>query len=133
MKNTYDGILYACATGKQKNWARETLIMDMLYSTADNKDCAYYLMVNNKELLQECDSEDNECYRYSFGYLNRLPKTQVDLCVDKKNNKLYLEKVGVGFGYDEVEKVVYKFIEKQIKDKNLFIRTNFNDNKFLIK
>lgn len=133
MKNTYDGILYACATGRQKKWARETLIMDMLYSTAENKDCAYYLMVKDRELLQDSDNEDNECYRYSFGYLNRLPRTQIDLCVSKKDNKLYLEKVGVGFGYDEVEKSVYEFIERQIKKANLFIRTNFNDNKFLIK
>lgn len=130
-KNTYDGLLYACGTGKQKKWARETLIMDMLYDTS--REDAVYLRFDDISLLDKCDEETDEYYIYKFGYLYRLPKTEVDIKIYKKDNKIILEKVGVGFGYDNVEDCVYKFIEEQINKKNLYLRTNLNDSQFLIK
>lgn len=129
--NTYDGILYACAKGRQKEWAREILIIDMLYNT--NEEMARYLKFQDISKLDKCDEETDKYYIYKFGYLFRSPKTEIDLYVCKKDNLLFLKKDEIRWGFDEVEKEVYKFIEKQIKLKNLYIRTNLNCKEYLIK
>lgn len=130
-KNSYEGILYACATGRQKKWARKTLIMDLLYDTTE--DMARYLKIKDINLLDKCDDETEEYYIYKFGYLFRFPKTEIDLYVCKKDNLIFLKKDEIGWGFDEVEKEVYKFIEEQIKQKNLYISTNLNCEEYLIK
>lgn len=130
-KNSYEGILYACASGRQKKWARETLIMDLLYDTTE--DMARYLKIKDINLLDKCDDETEEYYIYRFGYLFRFPKTEIDLYVCKKDNLIFLKKDEIGWGFDEVEKEVYKFIEEQIKQKNLYISTNLNCEEYLIK
>lgn len=130
-KNTYDGILYACASDRQKKWARETLIMDLLYDTTE--DMARYLKFKDISKLDKCDEENEKYYIYRFGYLYRFPKTEIDLYVCKKNGLLFLKKDDIGWGFDEVEKEVYKFIEEQIKQKNLYISTNLNCEEYLIK
>lgn len=131
MKNTYDGILYACASGRQKKWARETLIMDLLYET--DKSDARYLKFKDINKLDKCDEETDEYFIYKFGYLFQVPKTEIDLYVCKKDNLLFLKKDDIGWGFDKVEEQVYKFIEEQIKQKNLYIQTNLNCEEYLIK
>lgn len=128
---TYDGILYACAKGRQKKWAREALIMDMLYDTTE--EMARYLKFNDIKKIDKCDEETDKYYIYKFGYHYQIPKTEIDLYVCKTDNRLFIKKEGHGWGYDEVEKVLYKFIEEQIKNKNLYISTNLNCEEFLIK
>ena len=130
-KNSYEGILYACASGRQKKWAKETLIMDLLYDTT--KDMARYLKIKDINLLDKCDDETEEYYIYRFGYSFRFPKTEIDLYICKKNNLIFLKRDGIGLGFDEVEKEIYKFIEEQIKQKNLYIRTSLNCEEYLIK
>lgn len=129
--NTYDGILYACSSGRQKKWARETLIMDMLNDTTE--EMARYLKFKDISKLDKCDAETVDYYIYKFGYMFRHPKTEINLYICKKDNLLFLKKDEIGWGFDEVEKEVYKFIEKQIKLKNLYIRTNLNNEEYLIK
>lgn len=129
--NTYDGILYACATGRQKRWARETLIIDLLYDTTE--DMARYLKIKDINKLDKCDEETKKYYIYRFGYLFRFPKTEIDLYVCKKDNLMFLKKDEIGWGFDEVEKEVYRFIEEQIKLKNIYISTNLNNEEYLIK
>ena len=129
--NTYDGILYACATGRQKRWARETLIIDLLYDTTE--DMARYLKIKDINKLDKCDEETEKYYIYRFGYLFRFPKTEIDLYVCKKDNLMFLKKDEIGWGFDEVEKEVYRFIEEQIKLKNIYISTNLNNEEYLIK
>lgn len=46
---------------------------------------------------------------------------------------MYLKRDEIGWGWDKVEKEVYKFIEFQIKKKNVYIQTNFNREEFLVK
>lgn len=131
--NYSDAFELAYGSGRQKKWARERLIMECLYDTETHKDYPFYLKVKDINLLKECDSQDEKYFRYSFGYLYRFPKTQVDLCVNMKTGQIFLEKVGIGFGYDEVEKEVYKFIENQIKLKNVYYKTSFNNEEFLVR
>lgn len=129
--NTYDGILYACASGRQKKWAREKLIIDMLNDTTE--ELARYLKFKDISKLDKCDEETSDYYIYKFGYMFRFPKTEIDLYICKKDNLLFLKRNEIGWGFDEVEKEVYKFIEEQIKKKNVYIQTNFNSEEFLIK
>lgn len=129
--NTYDGILYACSNGRQKEWARETLIMDMLYNT--NEEMARYLKFNDISKLDRCDEETDEYYIYKFGYYFQIPKTEIDLYVCKKDNRLFIKKDGLGWGYENVEKALYDFIKRQIRNKNLYISTNLNNEEFIIK
>lgn len=130
-KSTYKGILYACASGRQKKRAREKLIMDLLYETEESD--VRYLKFQDINKLDKCDKETEEYYIYRFGYLYQIPKTEIDLYVCKNDNLLFLKKDNIGWGFNEVEKEVYRFIEEQIKQKNLYIRTNINCEEFLIK
>lgn len=129
--NSDDGLTYACGTGMQKRWARKKLIMDMLYTTKDD----YYTYLKFKDIskLDKCDEEIDEKMIFKFGYLFQMPRTEIDLIVNKKTGLMYLKKGDVGYGWDNVEKEVYKFIEEQIKKKNVYIQTNFNCEEFLIK
>ena len=63
----------------------------------------------------------------------QVPKTEVDLTVNKKDGKLKLKRINLGWGYEDVEKLIYTDIAKQIKLKNLYFQTNLNDEKYLIK
>ena len=130
-KNTYDGILYACAKGRQKEWARERLIMDMLYNT--NEEMAIYLKFQDISKLDKCDEETEEYYIYKFGYHYQIPKTEIDLFVCKKDKKIFIKKIGIGYAYENVEKALFDFIREQIKIKNLYIKTNINFEEYLIK
>lgn len=130
MKND-DGLIYACGTGRQKRWAREKLIMDMLKATKEED--YTYLKFKNLELLGKCDDEIEEKLIFRFGYLFQIPKTEIDLIVNKRTGLMYLKRDEFGWGWDKVEKEVYKFIEFQIKKKNVYIQTNFNCEEFLIK
>lgn len=136
--NTYDGLIYACAKGRQKEWARERLIIDTLYNTTG--DIAHYLEIQDINKLDKCDEETDKYYIYKFGYHYQIPKTEIvlyiseiDLYISKKDNRLFIRREGLGYAYDNVEKSIYNFIKTQIKIKNLYIRTSLNDEKYLIK
>ena len=123
-RNTYDELIYACGKGLQKEWSRENLIIDTLYNT--NEDICIYLKINDIEKLGKCDKEIDDYLIYKFGYQYIIPKSEIDLYVSKKDNRLFIKKEGLGYEYDAVEKEVYKFIKKQIN-------TNLNCEEFLIK
>lgn len=126
-----DAFIYACGSGKQKDWSRENLIIKYLYE--NSRESCIFLKVKNIGLLPVPDNTCDNLIYYIFGYLYRLPKTQVNLIIDKITGRMMLEKEGPGFGYDEVEKEIYKFLKEQIKRKNIYIQTNLNDEEFLIK
>lgn len=126
-----DGLKYACGTGRQKKWARKHLIIDMLYNTEDED--ITYLKFKDINLLGDPDEEINNKMFFKFGYLFQIPKTEIDLIVNKATGLVYIKKAELGWGWDNVEDEIYKFIEQQIKKKNLYIKTNFNCEEFLIK
>lgn len=133
MKNIFsysDLFILKYGKGRQKKWVKEKTIIKALYDTTD--EALSYLKINNIELLGKYDSKDNNILRYSFGYLSQIPKTQIDLCVNAATGKMFLEKIGTGYNPDLVEEQIYKFIEKQIKQKNIYFRTNINYEEFLI-
>lgn len=127
----YDALIYACGKGRQKEWARENLIIKMLYDT--NEEVCIYLKFKNKEFLGKCDEETSDYYIYKFGYTHQIPKSEIDLLVNKNDNRIFIRKEGLGYGYDNVEKAVYDFVKKQITLKNVCLRTNLNDEEFLVK
>ena len=126
-----DAFILAYGKGRQKKWTLERLIIATLYNTADPD--IQYIKVDDINCFGEADDDIDEKLIYKYGYNYRLPKTEIDLLVDKKDGKLILKKVGLGYGYEEVEKTIYHDIEKQIKNKHLYFQTNFNDEDFLIK
>lgn len=130
-KYVYDALVYACGKGRQKEWARENLIIKMLYDTDD--EVCIYLKFKDKNILDKCDVETEEYYIYKFGYHYQIPKTEIDLYVSKNDNRLFIKKEGLGYGYDNVEKAIYEFIKEQIKIKNVYLRTNLNGEEYLIK
>ena len=130
-KNTYKGILYACSKGRQKEFARKTLIIDLLYDT--NDESARYLKFQDISKLDKCDEETDKYYIYKFGYHYQIPKTQIDLYISKKDNRLFIKREGIGYAWENVEEALYGFVKEQIKEKNLYIRTNINCEEYLIK
>lgn len=130
MSNT-DAILYCCATGREKNWAREKIIMDFL---EENKpEYATYLFINDLNKLPIKDDENDNELIYRFGYLYRVPKGEIDLIINKQTGRMSLKQDEFIWGKDEVLEKVFEMIKKQITLKNVYIRTNLNDNKYLIK
>lgn len=133
MNNTinYDAFYLAYAKGKNKKWTLESLIIDTLYKTTDEN--VQYIKTSNINCFGKPDEENENELIYKYGYLYRVPKTEVDLIVNKKDGKLQLKKVGVGFGYDDVETMIFKDIYKQIKAKNIYFQSNINEEVYLIK
>jgi len=128
-RNT-DVFIVAFGKGKIKKWTLERIIIDTLYKTAD--DDIQYIKVNDINCFGEPDDEIDGRLIYRYGYNFRVPKTEIDLIVNKKDGRLILEKVGLGYGYDDVEEALYQDIEKQIKNKHLYFKTSFNNEEFLI-
>lgn len=129
--NTFQGLEYACATGIQKKWAREKLIMDALYDTSEEQ--AEYLKIKDIGILPVSDKAVDDYYIYRFGYQFRAPQTEIILYINKKDHRMFIKRGELGFGWDDVEKAVYQFIEQQIKRKNVYLQTNLNDEEFIIK
>lgn len=127
----YDAFYLAYAKGKMKKWTLESLIIDTLYKTTSEK--VQYIKTNNINCFGKPDEENENELIYKYGYLYRIPKTEIDLIVNKSDGKLQLKKVGIGFGYDDIETMVFKDIYKQIKAKNIYFQSNINDEEYLIK
>lgn len=129
--SVWDGLEYACATGRQKKWSRKNLIMNALYETNDEQ--AEYLKIKNISLLPKSDEENEKYSIYRFGYQYRIPRTGIDLYINKNDGRITIKKDDIGYGWNEVENVVYQFIENEIKKKNVYLKTNLNYNEFIIK
>lgn len=129
--NVYDGLEYACATGKLKEWSREKLVLSALYIT--NEIQTEYLKIKDIGLLPKPDVIDDNYIIYNFGYQFRIPQTKIQLFVSKKDNRIFIKRDGLGYGWEEVEKVLYRFVKEQIKKKNIYLQTNLNDYEFIVK
>lgn len=131
MRNT-NAILYCCATGIEKEYARERIIMGFL---EENKpEHVTHLFINDlNKLPLENEKNDNELI-YRFGYLYRVPKGEIDLIINKQTGRISIKQQDEFiWGKDEVLEEIFKMIKKQICLKNVYIKTNLNDNKYLIK
>lgn len=126
-----DLFILSYGNGRQKKWVKEKAIIKSLYDTTN--DALSYLKIKNIELLDKCNIIDKNILRYSFGYYHQIPQTQIDLCIDISTGKMSLKKMGIGYNYDIVEEQVYKFIQKQMKQKNVYFRSNLDYEEFLIK
>lgn len=129
--NTYVGLEYACATGCQKKWARKRLILSALYDT--NESQAEYLKIKDTSILPVPAKLTDGYYIYRFGYQYRIPKTDITLYISKKDNRMFIRRGEIGYGWEEVEKIVYQFVEYQIRKKNVCLQTNLNGEEFAIK
>lgn len=130
-KPNYEAFELAYGNGRIKKWTLEKLIIDLLYKT-DNQSIIY-LKTNDINCFGTPDEENEDEMIYKYGYLFRSPKTEIDLVLNKKDGKLLIKKVGIGWGYDNVEQELYKDILNQIKNKKIYFHTNFNDEEYLIK
>lgn len=129
--NEVDAILYACGSGKQKQWARETIIMEYLKN--NKPECANYLYIQDINKLPKVDEEKDGKLIYRFGYLYRVPRTEIDLLIDIKTGRIEIKEDDFMWGKEEVLEKVFNMLKEQINTKNLYIKTNLNDNRFLIK
>lgn len=132
-KPNYDAFELAYAKGKIKEWTLERLIIDTLYKTKES-DVSYIKIVDINCFGEPDETDDTGRYLiYKYGYLFQNPKTEIDLIIDSALGKMMLRRVGPGWGYDNVEKTIYNDIKKQIKNKNIYFMTNFDEEEFLIK
>ena len=120
----------AYAKGNLKKWALEQVLIEVLYGT--KLESQSYLKLENLDSL-DFDEETESEYIVKFGYLYRIPRTEIDLHIVKKSGKLYLTKDEFGWGYDKVEEQVVEYLFKQKANKNLYFQTNYNWTKFLDK
>lgn len=129
--NAFDGLEYACATGRLKKWSRERLILNALYETTEEQ--AEYLKVKDIGILPVPDKMTDDYLTYRFGYQYRFPETDITLYISKKDNRMFIKRGDVGYGWDKVEEAVYRIIDEQIKRKNVYLQTNLNDQEFIVK
>lgn len=129
--NNLDGILYCCATGIEKKFAREKLIMNFIEESKPEH--ATYLYIEDINKLPKCDEENEEEMIYKFGFLYRVPKGEIDLIINKQKGRISLKQDEFIWGKDEVLEKIFEMIYKQILLKNVYIKTNLNDNRYLIK
>ncbi len=120
----------AYGKGNLKKWALEHTLIEVLYKTKPEH--CLYLKLESLDNL-DFDEETEKEYIVKFGYQFRIPRTELDLHIVKKNGKMYLTKEGCGYGYDEVEKAVVKYLFGHKASKNLYFRTNYNFIEFPIK
>lgn len=120
----------AYGKGNLKKWALEQALIEVLYGT--KTESPSYLKLENLDNLDSDEETENE-HIVKFGYLFRIPRTEIDLHIVKKSGKLYLTKERAGFGYNEVEEQVVEYLLKQKANKNLYFQTNYNWTKLLIK
>ena len=128
--NATQALELAYGKGNLKKWALEQALIEVLYEA--NSERPYYLKLENLDSLDFDEQTEGE-YIVKFGYLYRIPRTEIDLHIVKKSGRMYLAKEGAGFGYDEVEKQVIKYLMKQKANKNLYFQTNYNWTKLLVK
>lgn len=129
--DSQDAILYACGKGREKQWARESIIIDYLKN--NKPEYANYLYIENIHKLKHPDKKQNGKLIYRFGYLFRIPKTEINLTIDESSGRISICEDEIGYGKDEVYEKVFEFLKQQIDIKNLYIKTNLNDNRYLIK
>lgn len=122
-------LVLAYGKGSEKKWALEHVILNALYYT--KQDSACYLKFKDISIAgNSAESENDKEYILKFGYLFRLPRTEIDLHVNRVTGALYLTKEGMGYGYDDVEEKVIEFILQQKKLGNLYYQSNFNNNEY---
>lgn len=130
MISSTTAIELAYGKGMHKKWSLEAVLMDCLYETKSDSVC--YLMLKDVD-GKNYDSESETEYVVRFGYLFRFPTTEIDLHINKKSHRLYATKEGIGFGYDEVEKEVVKYLMAHKRNKNLKYQSSLNAEVFDIK
>lgn len=117
--------------GRVKTWALEDIILKCLYDT--KPDHARYIKLEDISHIRGSDKDTEEELVIPFGYSFRIPRTEIDLHIVKKNGKLYITRPSdFGYGWDEVEDSIIKFIFEEKKKGNLYYQTNLNDEKYKI-
>ena len=128
--STKQAMELAFGKGRAKKWARDTVLITTLKSTTKEKACYIKIQdLNNLDFDKETDDE----YLVVCGYLYRIPRTEVTLHIEKRTGKCYLTESDFGFGYEQVEKCIIEYLNKHIKNKNLYWRSNVNCEEFIIK
>lgn len=130
-KPNYDAFELAYGKGRIKKWALQSLVIDALYKTEEND--VSYIKTIDINCFGKPDEETDTKLIYKYGYLFQLPRTEINLIINKADGKMMLKKEGFGWGYENVEKTIYDDIKKQIKNKKIYFMTNLNDEEYLIK
>ncbi len=105
------------------------MLLDALYESK-GKSC-YIKLEDISDIKGDIETEEEIILRYGFIY--RLPRTEIQLHIIKKTHQVYLSKEGMGFGYDDVEEKILEFMSEQKKKANLIYQSNFNEEEFKIK
>lgn len=120
----------AFGKGKVKQWAFQSLLIDKLY-IANKTDNTFIKLKDISNIKADLETEDEIILKFGFKY--RIPRTEVDLHIRKKNHLMYLTKEGLGLGYEDVEKVIFDFLKEQKQKDNLYWHTNYNWEEYKIK
>ena len=133
MNTGIDALVLAYGKGRQKDWALRSALLD----AAKHPQGANYLKLGDPAILKDdpsCEKKDGR-FVVRFGFLFRIPKTEIDLLIDERTLEITLEepRPDFGFGWDEVEKSVEDWLIARKKEGNLFLQTNLNWECFKIK
>lgn len=114
-----------CSKGRTKKWALENVILKCLYDTEPQN--ARYIKLEDISHIKGSDKDTEEELIIPFGYGFRIPRTEIDLHIVKKNGKLYIRRLDdFGYGWDEVENTIINFLFEEKKKGNLYYRTSLN-------
>ena len=86
--NCFTALDLHCSKGRAKKWALEKVILNCLYDTKPNH--ARYIKLEDISQIRGSDKDTEEELIIPFGYLFRLPKTEIDLHIVKKTGKMDL-------------------------------------------
>jgi hypothetical protein len=128
-----DALVLAYGKGRQKDWALRSALLD----AARHPQGGTYLKLGDSSALENDPNREKADGKFivRFGFLYRVPKTEVDILIDEKTLKITVEepRPDFGFGWDEVEKSVGDWLIARKKEGNLFLQTNLNSECFKIK
>lgn len=120
-----------CGKGRVKKWALENVILKCLYDT--ELEHARYIKLEDISHIKGSDKDTEEELIIPFGYGFRIPRTEIDLHIVKKNGKLYIRRADdFGYGWDEVENTIIDFLFNEKKKGNLYYQTSLNGEKYKI-
>lgn len=127
-----DAIELAYGKGELKKWVKEKVLLTALEKTYEGSTA--FLKLKDFDPKNEVIFEENEeewMMKWTTGYI--APQNSIIIHIRKKNNLIYLTRDEFEFYEEKIEEKICKWLNLQIKNKNLIWESNFDGQEVLIK